>query len=320
VSILDRLRALAARGPGADAARVRAAAAAAKAMRHELRDTRRTLAGVAAELDRLRHDVLRLRGLQAEAAGAAVQLDRLADVVGSLDAAAHVRHAAAGATLVDAPEPHLGIAAVLPRALYELAVAAIPAPVFFDGPGQTTLRVPPRVASAHAIATWTYLSDLLETALVPVVVERFAMHLQRRMDLEAPAFAFDAAALPFTAGPARLVREAPGPAASDGDPALRAVTGAWLTVLLPLTPENGEAFEGGRRPAHTGATVAAADERAGPLDARPWANTALAILGGSTPHALRRSWSGEGGGVRYTWEVPIEPDRRLRAVLPPAGR
>jgi hypothetical protein len=204
------LRALNPRTRGRDAPGA-AAARTSKALRVEVRTLREEVRGLAVQLDALMRQQEQLGTLLEEEGTAAARLDQLAGILNPARVSAHVREAIAKAALVERPLPHAIVPNFLPADVYDAAVAAIPAPLFFErDPSRTgTLPVPPKLAPSHAVVTWTFLSDLATAVLAPALDEHFlAALLVRNPQLvrDMP----ECAATPLSAGPGYLLRLTPG--------------------------------------------------------------------------------------------------------------
>ena len=197
-----------------------AVARTSKALRVEVRTLREEVRGLAVQLEALQRQQEQLGTLLDEEGTAAARLDQLAGILDADRVGVHVRDAVARATLVAGPVPHAVVADFLPADVYDAAVAAIPAPLFFERvPGRTgTLSVPPKLAPSHAVVTWTFLSDIATTVLAPALEELFlapllVRHPQLVQDMP------DGAAMGLSAEPGYLLRLTPGdparPAAAD---------------------------------------------------------------------------------------------------------
>jgi hypothetical protein len=138
----------------------------------------------------------------------------------------------ARAPLVLDPGPHLVAADLLPQAVYEALVAAIPPPVFFEAraPHPPEVRVPPRLAPTAAIVAWTFAAEVVRAALAPALLTR----------LEEPVAAYARTRFPSLPPPAewgveitltegRIVRRATGQPIAEREE-------SWdlLTGVMPL--------------------------------------------------------------------------------------
>ena len=206
-------------------ARTSAVAASLKALRVDVKECRREMTAVAAHAEDVSRQLAQIRLLQHGSRQTPVVLDALAALMAPDGVRSHVRAAVEGATYVDAPSPRLLIDALWPREVYAALVDAIPDPVFFDGPatGAQTLRVPPRVAPAPAMATWTLVADIVGDVVAPAVAARFS-HLR-----EGVTPALDVA-------PGRLVRH-PSDASA---PAPVARPSHWGLLVIDLSRVNEE--------------------------------------------------------------------------------
>ena len=203
------LRGLDPRARGRDAAGA-AAARTSKALRVEVRTLREEARGLALQLEALTRQQAQLGTLLDEEATAAARLDQLAGILNAVRVGVHVRDAVARATLAERPVPHVVVANFLPADVYDAAVAAIPAPLFFErGPGRTgTLPVPPKLAPSYAVVTWTFLSDIAATVLAPALDAHVLAPLRVR-DPQLVGEMPVCAATPLSARPGHLLRLTP---------------------------------------------------------------------------------------------------------------
>lgn len=215
--------------------RARADAVALKALRADVKAFRREMTAVAAHAEDVSRQLAQIRLLQHGSRHAAAVFDELAALMEPETVRAHVRAAVEGATLVDDPSPRLLIDALWPRDVYAALVEAIPDPVFFEGPvaDAHTLRVPPRLAPAPAIATWTLVADIVADVVAPAVAARFNQ-LRERVT---PA---------LDVAPGRLVRHPAGASA----PAPVARPSHWGLLVLDLSHVDEE-----RRAANTAVAI-----------------------------------------------------------------
>ena len=168
-------RALARRIRAPQAARLESLAAANRASRGDLRELQRELAAIGNQMTGLQRDIEQLATLRADEAAAALRLDRLAPALDWPRAAAYVHDAVGRSAVVDVPAPHAIIAEIFPPDLYRELIGTIPPDAFFrtDPDGGRELMLPPRLAPLDAIAAWTFVTGLVEQALVPALAARF---------------------------------------------------------------------------------------------------------------------------------------------------
>lgn len=205
--------------------RARALATELKALRDDVKAFRREMTAVAAHAEEVSRQLAQIRLLQHDSRHTPAVLDELAALMAPDGVRSHVRAAVEGATYVADPSPRLLIDALWPRDVHAALVETIPDPVFFDGPatGAQTLRVPPRLAPAPAIAAWTLVADLVGGVVAPAVAARFS-HLR-----ESVTPALDVA-------PGRLVRHPAG----ANVPAPVARPGHWGVLVIDLSSGHGE--------------------------------------------------------------------------------
>lgn len=203
--------------------RTRAVAAGLKALRDDVKAFRREMTAVAAHAEDVSRQLAQIRLLQHGSRHTPAVLDELAALIAPDGVRSHVRAAVEGATYVDDPSPRLLIDALWPADVHAALVEAIPDPVFFDGPatGAQTLRVPPRLAPAPAIATWTLVAEIVGGVVAPAVAARFS-HLRDRVT---PA---------LDVAPGRLVRHPAGSSA----PAPVARPSHWGVLVIDLSRVN----------------------------------------------------------------------------------
>ena len=145
------------------------------------KDALKTIARARRQLRLVERQLERGLLIRQEDASAAERLDRLAQTL-ELDAATlHVVNALRHGLRRERPVPHLFVPDLLPPAVFEAAQTAVPARVFFDtarGGGEVVI-VPPSVAPVVSIATWTFMDDLAEGAIVPTLVDMFRGSLEQ---------------------------------------------------------------------------------------------------------------------------------------------
>lgn len=209
----------------AEEERTREVAAGLKALREDVKAFRREMTAVAAHAEDVSRQVAQIRLLQHGSRDTAAVFDELAALMAPEDVRSHVRAAVEGATYVDDPSPRLLIDALWPLDVYAALVEAIPDAVFFEGPpsGAHVLRVPPRLAPAPAIVTWTLVADIVGDVVAPAVAARFG-HLRNSV-----TSALDVA-------PGRLVRHPAGASA----PAPVARPSHWGLLVIDLSRVNEE--------------------------------------------------------------------------------
>jgi hypothetical protein len=179
-------------GRGPTGARASSLDTATAALLVDAHAVQASLVELANELAATRRQIAQLAAMMADDADAPRRLDALVRILDADAAGAHVRHALQQMTVSAAPLV-ARCSGVVPEGLYRALVDAVPAAVFFRpaGRGDEELPVPPKLAPAHAMATWLFVADLLRDAMVPAIVERLGGELAplaaRRWPDRAPA-------------------------------------------------------------------------------------------------------------------------------------
>jgi hypothetical protein len=182
--------------PRSSPARARASSldSATAALLVDAHSVQASLVELANELAITRRQVAQLTAMLDDDADAPRRLDALAPLLDAAAVGAHVRTAMAQMPVSVAPLVARS-SGVIPDALYRALVGAVPATVFFRpaGRGEEELPVPPKLAPAHAMATWLFVADLLRDVMVPAMLERLVGQLAplaaRRWPDRAPAMA-----------------------------------------------------------------------------------------------------------------------------------
>lgn len=145
------------------------------------------------------------------------QRERLAALPSLLDEqqiAAHTRRAIAAAELRSDPFEHIVVDHVLPPAVYDLLIEALPPSVFFPDrdPIKQDLPFPITFGPALAAATWNFVDSVIARRIIqPAVLEKFHEPLQHYYDVVfGPAFRERANELPQLSSGSRLMLRRPG--------------------------------------------------------------------------------------------------------------
>ena len=145
------------------------------------------------------------------------QRERLAALPALLDERqiqAHVSQAIGAAELHSEPFEHIVVEQVLPAAVYELLIAAIPPAVFFDDhdPVKQNLAFPITFGPALPGVVWNFVDAVIaRRAIQPAVLEKFHQPLQGHYDtIFGPSFRARANALPHLSSGGRLMLRRPG--------------------------------------------------------------------------------------------------------------
>jgi len=202
------------------------------AWRHEadeaLKPVRKDMRRLAAEIEELRATLERtaMRAARGDRAAAQIrhimelnesQRDRLADLPALLDEQqlkTHVAHAIRTADLRTEPFAHIVVDEILPQAVYELLLAAIPPTVFFDDhdPIKPNLVLPLTFGPTLSREVWNTVDGMIARQCIqPALLETFHQALQDHCDIIfGPAFRTRANALPKLSAGGRLMLRRPG--------------------------------------------------------------------------------------------------------------
>ena len=147
---------------------------------------------------------------------------------------AHVSRAIDAAEMRSEPFDHIVVEQVLPAAVYDLLIAAIPPAVFFDDhdPIKQNLAFPIGFGPALTTLVWGFVDTTVSRRIIqPAVLEKFHEPLQGHDDtIFGPSFHARANALPTLSSGGRLMLRRPGyHLAPHRDPKR-----SYLTCLLYL--------------------------------------------------------------------------------------
>ena len=142
------------------------------------------------------------------------EIDRLPALLDADRINAHVRRAVAAAPLLTDPYEHIVVEHVLPEAVYDLLIHAIPPAEFFNDrdPIKQNLRFPMEFGPTLSATAWEFMDKAIAgLAIRSAVLEKFHEPLQRHFaSLFGPASAERANALPQSASGGRLMLRRPG--------------------------------------------------------------------------------------------------------------
>ena len=145
------------------------------------------------------------------------QRERLATLPALLDERqiqAHVSQAIGAAELRSEPFEHIVVEQLLPPAVYDLLIAAIPPAVFFDDhdPIKQNLAFPITLGAALHTVVWNFVdATIAGRAIQPAVLEKFHQPPQGHYDtIFGPSFRARANALPHISSGGRLMLRRPG--------------------------------------------------------------------------------------------------------------
>ena len=127
---------------------------------------------------------------------------------------AHVCQTIGAAELRSDPFEHLVVEQVLPTAVYELLIEAIPPATFFDDrdPIKQNLGFPITFGPALTTLVWNFVDAVIAGRIIrPAMIEKFHEPLQRHFDtVFGPSFRARANALPQLSGGGLLMLRRPG--------------------------------------------------------------------------------------------------------------
>jgi hypothetical protein len=126
----------------------------------------------------------------------------------------HVRRAVAAAALLGDPYEHIIVEGVLPEAVYDLLISAIPPVEFFDDrdPIKQNIRFPMDFGPTLSATAWEFMDEVIAHRVIrPAVLEKFQEPLRRHFtSLFGPAFTERANVLPQSVSGGRLMLRRPG--------------------------------------------------------------------------------------------------------------
>lgn len=142
------------------------------------------------------------------------QVEQLQDLLDEERIGEHVRRAVAAAPLLTDPYEHIVVEEVLPQAVYDLLIKAIPPVEFFHDRDaiKQNLYFPMEFGPALSVAAWEFMDDVIARRVIrPAVLEKFHEPLQRHFSsLFGPAFMERANVLPQSVSGGRLMLRRPG--------------------------------------------------------------------------------------------------------------
>lgn len=137
------------------------------------------------------------------------QLAALPTLLDERQILAHVRQAIGAAAMRSDPFDHIVVEQVLPTAVYDLLIAAIPPAVFFDDhdPIKQNLTFPLTFGPALTTAVWNCVDATIARRVIqPAVLEKFYEPLQLHYDtVFGPSYRAQANALPQVSAGGRLM-------------------------------------------------------------------------------------------------------------------
>jgi hypothetical protein len=141
-------------------------------------------------------------------------IERLPALLDEQRIAEHTRRAVAAAPLLVDPYEHIIVDRVLPDAVYELLVRAIPPVEFFTDRDRIKqdLTFPMELGPALSAMMWEYMDNVIARQVIrPAVLEKFQAPLQRHFEsVFGTAFVERASSLPQAVHGGRLMLRRPG--------------------------------------------------------------------------------------------------------------
>lgn len=141
-------------------------------------------------------------------------IERLPTLLDEQHIAEHTRRAVAAAPLLIDPYEHIIVDRVLPDAVYELLVRAIPPVEFFSDRDRIKqdLTFPMELGPVLSATVWDYMDDIIARQVIrPAVLEKFREPLQRHFEsMFGTAFTEQASSLPQSVHGGRLMLRRPG--------------------------------------------------------------------------------------------------------------
>jgi hypothetical protein len=155
-------------------------------VRRELRSLRDEAHDLGAELTRAQRQSAQAQALAAEVAHEGTRMEHLERVLDLAAVTAHVQQAIGRAPLAEGIARPVLVDGLLPPAVQQAAVAAIPAPIFRDDDrgDASEIPVPPKVAPTYVVATWMFLNDLAKDLIGPALLARVTAPSARPQGLE----------------------------------------------------------------------------------------------------------------------------------------
>ena len=323
--------------------RSRLAARLRSAWRHEadeaLKPVRKDVRRLAAEIEELRATLQQtaIRAARGDRGSAQIrsvmelneaQQDRLVDVAALLDEPqlrAHISHAISAAELRSEPFEHIVVDPLLPPAVYDLLIAAIPPAVFFDDhdPIKPNLVFPFTFGPTLSTEVWNAVDTMIARRCIqPAVLEKFHQPLQGHYDtVFGPAFRDQAHALPKLSAGGRLMLRRPGyHLAAHRDPKRSMLTCLFYlarpgdnerhgTQLFRVTNDREASYKQTYYPGADGGTC----ELATVVPFRP--NTMLVFLNAHGAHGATIPADAGEDLERYSYQFYVAPENAALGAL-----
>jgi hypothetical protein len=136
----------------------------------ELQSLRTEARRLGGELARTQREAAQARALAAEEMHEAARMERLERVLDLAAVTRHVRQAIDNAPPAGDLVRPVVVPDLLPAAVLQAAVDAIPAAVFRDPDSPNEISVPPPVGPTFVVATWMFLNDLAKDLIGPALI------------------------------------------------------------------------------------------------------------------------------------------------------
>ena len=256
------------------------------------------------------------------------QREQVADLPGLLDEQyirAHVTQAINAAELRSEPFEHIIVEQILPPAVYDLLIAAMPPAVFFDDhdPIKRNLVFPITFGPTLSSEVWNAVDAMIAGRCIqPAVLDKFHQPLQDHYDtIFGPAFRTQANALPKRSAGGRLMLRRPGyHLAAHRDPKRSMLTclvylarpgddEAHGTQLFRVTDDREASYKQTYYPGAAGGTC----ELATVVPFRP--NTMLVLLNAHGAHGATIPADAGEDLERYSYQFYVAPENAALGAL-----
>lgn len=262
------------------------------------------------------------------------EIERLPAILDEARIDAHVRAAIAAAPMLTDPYEHIVVERVLPDAVYDLLMRALPPAEFFNDrdPIKQNLTFPMEVGPTLSMKAWEYMDEVIARRVIrPAVLEKFHGPIQRHFEaVFGSDFVARANEMPQSAHGGRLMLRRPG----YHLPPHRDPKRAMLTCLMYLAREGDSEAHGtqifrvhddGEATYKTTYYPEEEGRRCELVKVVPFrANTMLVSLNSQGAHGATIPADAPADLERYTYQFYVAPLNEALAALikslPPAQR